>query len=119
MLVYAWLFLVLGHILHDAHEVLAGVGYIRIGLAFLLPQDVDTVFLFFGEFLVHGVDVGLMLAVEVSLRQLGFVNFQQELGVGAGVVDFARLLVGELAAIRQVTLDLHAARVALGPGVPI
>ena len=66
--------------------MLTGVGYIRIGLAFLLPQQMDTVFLFFGELLVRGIDVGLMFAVEVSLRQLGFGDLLQKLGIGAGVV---------------------------------
>ena len=83
-------------------------------IKYLIYQIVKLFFLLCFPFLFfHArIDVGLMFAVEVSLRQLGFVNFQQELGVGAGVVDLARLLVGELAAIRQVTLDLHAARVA-------
>ena len=71
------MFLVLGHILHDAHEVLAGVGHIWISLALLLPQDVNAVFLFFSELFVRGIDVRLMLAVEVSLRQLGFGDLLQ------------------------------------------
>ncbi len=49
----------------------------RVELAFFLPEDVEAVFLLPGEFFHARIDVGLMFAVEVSLRQLGFVNFQQ------------------------------------------
>ena len=65
-----------------------------------------------GELGVHGFLPCDVIFTDVPSRQTGLMDFLQQLGIRAIVIDLPRLLVGELAAIGHIPLELDSSRIA-------
>ena len=63
--------------LHDTGEVVAPVRHFGVGLAFLLPKDVDAVLLLVGKLFVDGFLPCDVIFTDVPSGQIGLMNLLQ------------------------------------------